>query len=292
MMNDLELPKRLSGPWEHALIMTYGADIPFFENALWGQFKPSCRNKIILADGQHYLAACENHARSGLLRHMNQRYVVEGIFGARAAHGKVILLTNTKAGRLLVGSGNMSLQGYASGGEQFSEYEYTAEAPEQLPAFLAVRELIEDLVTRGWINGAQACRRITHLFENTPWLFSPRSGDWQTVRHNLTLSFLDQLHEAVGAEPVEELWVLSPFYDRNVVALQRLIETLQPRRLHLLIQPKRTSVDVACLQQNLKATCAAGLDSPFPKRRSEPLRTRQALPAEALEFGSLPARLS
>ena len=248
MMNDLKLPERLSGPWDHALIMTYGADIPFFENALWGQFGASCRNKIILADGQRHLEACENYARSRLLRHMNQRYVVEGVFGLRAAHGKVILLTNTKAGRLLIGSGNLSLQGYASGGEQFSEYEYTAEAPEQLPAFLAVRELIEALVTRGCITGAQACRRIAHLFENTTWLFSARLEDWRPVRDNLALSFLDQLREAVGTRPVEELWTLSPFYDRDTVALQRLMETLQPRQLHLLVQPRRTSIDATRLK--------------------------------------------
>ncbi len=248
MMNDLKLPERLSGPWDHALIMTYGADIPFFENALWGQFGASCRNKIILADGQRHLEACENYARSRLLRHMNQRYVVEGVFGLRAAHGKVILLTNTKAGRLLIGSGNLSLQGYASGGEQFSEYEYTAEAPEQLPAFLAVRELIEALVTRGCITGAQACRRIAHLFENTTWLFSARLEDWRPVRDNLALSFLDQLREAVGTRPVEELWTLSPFYDRDTVALQRLMETLQPRQLHLLVQPSRTSIDAIRLK--------------------------------------------
>ena len=50
-MSEFELPEQLDGPWHHALILTYGADIPFFENALWRQFDSRCRSKVILADG-------------------------------------------------------------------------------------------------------------------------------------------------------------------------------------------------------------------------------------------------
>jgi len=85
-MSRLKLPEQLQGPWHHALILTYGMDIPFFENALWRQFSTRCRNKIILADGQQYLKACADYARSGLVRHLNQQYVAEGIFAPLAAH--------------------------------------------------------------------------------------------------------------------------------------------------------------------------------------------------------------
>ena len=79
-MNDLLLPDQLKGPWEHLLILTYGADLPFFENALSRQLSPRCRNRIILMDGTHYLRTCHMHARDGLARQLNQRYVVDGIF--------------------------------------------------------------------------------------------------------------------------------------------------------------------------------------------------------------------
>ena len=107
-MKELELPARLKGPWEHAVIVTYGMDIPFFENALWGQFNSRCRNKIVLADGERYLEACADYALGGLVRHLNQRYIAEGVFVLRAAHAKLILLVNAERGRLLVGSGNLA----------------------------------------------------------------------------------------------------------------------------------------------------------------------------------------
>ena len=248
-MNELKVPEQFEGPWCHGFILTYGVDIPFFENALWGQFGAHCRNKIILADGQCYLEACAVYARGGQVRHMNQRYVAEGIFAPHAAHAKCILLANQERGRLLVGSGNLGWQGYASGGELFTQYEYSADEPLALNAFLTVRELIEDMVTHGYV-GPLAASRIRHLLEETPWLLQSPAGDWQPVRHNLTYSFLSQLQQAVGDEPVEELWVLSPFYDQEAVALERLLATFNPRLATLLVQAGY-SADPAALQRVL-----------------------------------------
>ena len=103
--------------------------------------------------GKRYIEACNNYAKSGLVRYLNNRYVAGVIFCRQAAHAKLLLLTNGDQGRLLVGSGNLNVQGNASGGELFTRYEYGPEATEALPAFLAVRELIEGLVERSYVQG-------------------------------------------------------------------------------------------------------------------------------------------
>lgn len=251
-MNPLELPEQLKGSWEHAMILTYGLNIPFFERSLWHQFSAYCRNKIILSDGQQYIQASKDYAQQqGLVRHMNQLYVVAGVFGQYAyspMHAKLILLTNAQHGRLLVGSGNLHWQGYASGGELFTNYEFGLNTPESLPAFLAVRELIDALIQRGSI-GITAHRRIEYMWEQTPWLFHTPANAERPVRHNLTSSFLDQLLAAVGSEPVEELWVLSPFYDEKAIALERFLTEFQPDRTTILLQPGWASADAAALQQ-------------------------------------------
>src|SRR5688572_12063960 len=99
-MTKLKLPEQLSGNWKHAVILTYGIDIPFFENALWRQLGASCNNIVLLADGQRYIEACTSFARAGLVRSLNQRYVAEGVFAPHAAHAKMILLTNKNFGKL------------------------------------------------------------------------------------------------------------------------------------------------------------------------------------------------
>ncbi len=249
-MNELKLPEQLGGPWEHVLILTYGLDIPFFEAALWSQFSARCRNKIILADGQRYLESCATYARGGLVRYLNQRYIAEGIFAEHAAHAKAILLTNRERGRLLVGSGNLGWQGYASGGELFTQYEYSDKDLRAANAFLAVRELVDGLMERQYIS-VPAARRIRHMWEQTRWLFQAPQGDEWPVRHNLNHSFLSQLQQTIGDDPVEEVWVLSPFYDRDAVALERLLAAFEPRQATLLLQTGYTSVDPAALQRVL-----------------------------------------
>jgi hypothetical protein len=186
----------------------------------------------------------------------------------RAAHAKLILLANAQRGRLLVGSGNLNLRGYASGGELFTQYEYSADAPEDLNAFLAARELIEGLVQRRYVS-APARMRISYLWEETPWFFQSSAQEQRPVRHNLEHSFLDQLRQAVGDEIVEELWVLSPFYDEKLIALERLLTTLDPRRAVLLVQPGRTSVDPAALESTLDRFACCELRS-FSKGDDDP----------------------
>jgi len=253
-VTELKLPEQFKGAWENALIVTYGADIPFFENGLWRQFGSRCRNKIILADGQRFLESCQSFAQGDLIRHLNHQYVAEGIFTHNAAHAKLVLLTNPEGGRLLVGSGNLGWQGYASGGELFTHYEYTIKDPdagERLNPFLAAWEFVQELVTRGYVTGHSARQRLDHLYEHTPWLYQKPVGNWQPVRHNLDVSFFEQIKTLIGEQPVRELRVLSPFYDREVIALARLLETFTPERAILLVQPRHTSVDPNALQKML-----------------------------------------
>src|SRR5579859_2456302 len=226
MSEHLRVPERLKGPWEHALVLTYGLDLPFFERSLWAQLDPRCRNRIVLADGRRYLEACARYAESavqrppGEIRFLNRAYLAEGIFAPHAAHAKVILLASPAQGRLLVGSGNLGWLGYASGGEQFTEYTYRQDDPADLPAFQAVREFLEVLCARGYMSET-AQERVALLLEGAPWLYSGEAtaADRPPVVHTLATSMLGHLRKAVGDEAVEELWVHAPFYDADAAAL-------------------------------------------------------------------------
>src|SRR5690606_25559845 len=74
------------------------------------------------------------------------------------------------------------------------------------------------------------------------------------VRHNLDQSFIDQLEESLAGESVEELWIMSPFYDAECKALGQLLSRLKPRQATLLVQPGRTSVASAALRSVLHDT--------------------------------------
>jgi hypothetical protein len=241
-MDKLELPKIFEDKWDNLLIFSYGADLPFFENAIWRLFKSQCPNKIILMDGKQYLKACESVVDMGLTRFLNQRYLVDGIFIPQAAHAKIILLTNQESGCLAVGSGNLGQNGYASGGEIFSHYHYDQMNKRHAGAFYGVVKFIEEMQVRGFISSFVK-PYLNNLYEKSPWLLSLSVDAYNPVRHNLNTNFLQQISEAVADEIVEELWIMSPFYDRDTEALQELIKKFSPKTVYLLLQSECTSVD-------------------------------------------------
>ncbi len=249
MITPLELPTLFEGNWENLVILTYGADIPFFEKVLMRSIPKRCKNTVILADGQRFLQVNEDLAKNDLAAYLNRRYILDGLFIPNAAHVKFILMTNQEKGRLLVGSGNLGMQGYASGGEMFSHYEYGNEYDETLSAFIAVQGYLEKLIEKGHLRPA-AIKHIRHLFENTPWLYNKSGKDsGSPVRHNLEQSFIDQLAEVLGDEPAEELWIMAPFYDPGLRALQALLDNFSPKLVKLLVQQKATSLDPQLLQK-------------------------------------------
>lgn len=246
------LPDELPGPWEHAVIMTYGADLAFYEQDLWRKFGRA-RNRIVLVDDRHLAAAYTDAAADGRLRHVNANYLASPVRNAAACHAKIILLAGPDAGRLLIGSGNLGMSGYASQGELFCRYDYNPQDPSQLPAFHSVRELLETITSRGYLDDI-AAEHLRHLWGTATWLFTPTEPAWRPVRHNLDESLLDQLIEAVGDEAVTELTVHAPFWDPGCQALRRLIERLAPARVRVLLQAGETAVDGAQLEQVLEAS--------------------------------------
>jgi hypothetical protein len=264
----LRLPETLTGPYEHAVICTYGADLAFLEQDLWRKLGRA-RNRILLADDLQLAAALHDAADAGTpLRHLNVNYVAAPITNPKAAHAKLILLTGPDAGLLLVGSGNLGMNGYASQGELFCQYQYQPDDPAHLAAFHTTRELLDGLAARGYLN-ATAGRHLTKMWADTAWLYAAPPDPQRPVRHNLDLSLLDQLVAETTGDAVDELVVHAPFYDEHCLALQRLLNDLSPRRVTVLVQQHETSVDANALttvlegHQTMVRTAAAPIDGTY-----------------------------
>lgn len=285
----LELPATLTGQWQHALIVTYGIDVPFFENVLLRQFSGTCSNKIILADGDHYEDASQSLARSGLARHLNHHYVAGGVFANLAAHAKMILLVSSERGRLLVGSGNLGMQGFASGGELFVQYEFDASQPvsdqNDSRPFVTATHFVRRLIEGGFVPSRQVARQFGELCDNCLWMLRTQgSNEASQLRHNLDRPFVEQLQDLVAGERVEEMWVLSPFYDREAKALERHVLEFDPIHVTLMVQKTLTSLDPAAVQHVFSRnrsrlrvlTCSRSSDSQSPYIHAKMILLRTA----------------
>jgi len=253
-MDRLNIPEQLKGPWDSMLVLTYGAQLEFYENALVRQLQDRCRNRVILCDDEHYQSVCAQVAESpGFLRTVNQRYLFAGIRCPRGvAHAKAVLLMNREEGRLLVGSGNLGTRGYTLNEELFCRWSYRPENAHHLAEFIAVRQIVDGLIARQWFH-PEAAQRIEHMWEQAAWIRASVNAGTSRVRSNLDAPFLDQLQSVLAGEDVQEVHVLSAFYDESTVALSRLLQALNPGKCVIYVQPGDggTSVDPDALDRTL-----------------------------------------
>ncbi len=246
----VRVPTLFDEEWDSVIIVTYGADLAFFERDLWRQIDRA-KNRLIFADGrqvQRRLVAENNSS----LRHVNRSYVLAPLRLGGAAHAKLILLLAEDRGLLAVGSGNLGMGGYASQGECFTTYHWSAEDSQHLHAFVAAKEFLEQVTARRLVDEIVK-PRLQQAWQDAPWIYGAVDEPTSTVRHNLELPLLDQFIDAIDGRPVRELVVHAPFYDHRCRALSELIGRTHPESVQVLLQERITSVDPVRLSEILLA---------------------------------------
>lgn len=244
----LSLPDELSGDFTGVVIGTFGASLEFAEAHLFRQLSKSTVNRVVLADERQLTGYL---ARQPSLRRLNRAYIACAVRSPHAHHPKYILLVGPDEGRLFVGSGNLSISGYAGPGECFTVHEWQRDDPEaDASAFGAVRELVEGTIANGWIDQV-AADRVRDIFAAARWI-PIGGGQGGSVVHNLHQSLLDQLVERVGGAQVTQLVAAAPFHDKSAHAIRELLKALAPPRFRLLVQERRTRLDVGALSRILK----------------------------------------
>ncbi|MCY4369026.1 MAG: hypothetical protein OXF41_06310 [bacterium] len=235
------LPKVFDEAWDSVIISTYGADLEFFERVVLRQLSRA-RHRVIFSDGRQVTRWLAEPGSRTQLRHVNRTYVLAPIRASRAAHAKLIMLLNPDRGLLTVGSGNLSMNGYASQGECFSRYSWSEDDQSHIGEFLAARSFIDQICEQKLVDPF-VTEFVTQAWQEAPWLYGKARDSDSRVRNNLERALLDQFVEAIGGRTVDELVVHGPFYDRSCHALSELIQRTSPRTLKMLLQERRTSVD-------------------------------------------------
>ena len=235
------LPKLFDKTWDSVIITTYGADLEFFERVLLRQLNTT-RNRLIFTDGRQVARLLAEPDSRTQLRHVNRTYVLAPLRISGAAHAKLIMLLNPDRGLLAVGSGNLSMNGYASQGECFSRYSWSEDDQSQIGDFLAARSFIDQICAQKLVDTFVA-DFVTQAWQDAPWLYEKVQDSGSRVRDNLERALLDQFVEAIRGRTVNELVVHAPFYDRSCHALSEIIQRTSPRTVKMLLQERRTSVD-------------------------------------------------
>lgn len=233
--------KRL--PADNCVILTYNADLPFFEHILFEPlYAAGCRNTLVVCDPAQYELALQD---TSALRYAGQRYLLlpGRTSPGGAFHPKLVLLTSNGEGRLFILSSNLTRAGYTRNWEVVTLFEYNARNPD--PTAQAAFHWALDVLTRiAKASDADGVglQCLDQLLGTTPWLrqenpLLPSASTWPM--HNLDESLLDQAlarYYEYDNSPVEEIIIISPFFDAGVRAVDRLLSECHPLRLSIFTQ--------------------------------------------------------
>lgn len=110
-----------SGGFTGAVFLTYTLNLTFYEQMLAPMLdQAGCANVLILVDPDGYQEALEMGLRT--ISGAGLRYVCSPLIrpGGGVQHAKMLFMAGPKRGRLLVGSGNLTLHGFGRNLELFS----------------------------------------------------------------------------------------------------------------------------------------------------------------------------
>lgn len=240
-ISGLQVLNSLSGDFTTVVIGTFTADLNFAESHLWSLLSRSTTRRIVLADRREIQRSLDQRHRS---KKMNRKYIAAAVHSLRAHHPKYLMLVGPTSGRLLVGSGNLGVSGYAGVGECFTVYEWEQDSTEEATRpFGAVRELVMSLSQRRWLDDFVQSQ-LDDCWQSATWI-PETGGDKSPVVHNANESLIDQLLATVDESAVETVIAAAPFHDRQSRALKDLVQGLRPRRFQLLVQDGRTRLNKA-----------------------------------------------
>jgi hypothetical protein len=255
------------GGYSSAIFLTYTLNLNFFEQIIAPALESAgCSNVLILTDPDGYAEALETGKKQ--VAYAGMRYVCAPIprISSGVQHSKILFMAGKESGRLLLGSGNLTLNGYSLNLENFSHYEYNPNDPSQetLLAFSSVWKLIQKITNDNQFPETVQ-RQIRKIRDDAQWLnqnsiqlenFAIWSNYDQSIWTQLT-----KWREEIGlaGNTLKELRIFSPYYDKDGAMLRRFAENLFPDQIEVYLSPENSTFNANSIQ----ASWPEGIDFPF-----------------------------
>ncbi len=249
----LDLYKLLdSGPYDHAMILTYTFDPTFFEGYCLANLAAlhSCKRISVYLDRATY-----NKIISGtnLPRQANLRYLLHPVSAAQVFHPKLVLLTSPNKGRLLFGSANFTRPGLTSNAELVGIYDFKAKDWEGLaPVFRSAFRLLKGIADR-W-PARNLTSNLQEMLRDSPWLEEDQQkcGTPELIS-NLDWPLLEQLISKMSG-PMDSVSVVSRYFDESPQILDELVGQTAAKKIKIFTQNGCTTLPAAWLQHSAVKT--------------------------------------
>jgi len=267
-MKILERIQKKHRDFHTSIVSSFTSSLSAYEDLLLHRIEQSgTYNNILLVDQRMYRE--EMNGLKALLRgcqnkrtlHAGHRYSLYPIAVTGAFHPKIYLFLGRNKAQMYLGSANVSPAALGRNRELMFELECSSESSSERTIIKQAFHFLLDFLTSRYGESSMLKEQVDFIRRESGWLFEENQSETQEgllslsdgTEASLLLSgtspsTLERVLELVEGEEVEQLTILSPYWDGNLSTLKTLQESLKPRRTNLMIQPGRTEVPVKELQ--------------------------------------------
>ncbi|MDB5704097.1 MAG: hypothetical protein JWN66_1213 [Sphingomonas bacterium] len=248
-----------SRPFHTAISTTFAIEFAALEEVMLPQLMTSgATNFLVIADGRMSSMSLSDGSQMPI--QLGRDYELHSpVIGAGVFHPKILLQIGRRAGRLFVGSANITAAGLAGNAETVIELECKDEPGPEREIICSAWRYLHGLVSA---DAGAARDAITWAAERAPWLLGPERGPVQVLEDGSAIAFLSNASDLgisrrfidlVAGEAVERLVVASPYWDEGLAALQALRTALEPETTSIFLDLEQHEFPIG-------ASTASGLE--------------------------------
>lgn len=244
--------------YHSSIILSYSIDLLFYETVVYKELR-SCgsRNNIVLIDSIFYEQnVIENISLSTL---SGKFYTLLPIHTSSLFHPKIICLFGEKYISILVGSGNLGTGGYSLNDELFCKIKFEVN-----------EEQFQDFCSEVWtfinkyivvLEGTFPFKQIKAIENEYKWLSrnNPNSSITQVNKDQIVSfiyprekSVLEQFINHLKNDEIDELLIISPFFDEKCLALSEFEKKTKAKKINVIIQPDTVNLKYSALPKSSK----------------------------------------
>ena len=168
-------------------------------------------------------------------------------------------MSGEQAATLLVGSGNLTFGGWRENAEVWTHFESGRDAA---APFVAFKDYLTEVVKRIALPGA-VMAEIDDAFcpKGKTWLSAEGTNDRVLIgRVGTGSALIEQMLDAGGQGPVDELFICAPYFDDEGIALRELVTRVGANRTTVLCQAGRTTLRKQAWKAIAPIACLQGID--------------------------------
>lgn len=224
-----------------AVFLTFNADPGFFEARILGACLSAGARVCVLADGSVW------NPDPYATKHAGRDYHIGLVTRSGAFHPKLVLLVGSKRALVAVGSGNVTMGGWQHNAETWTILRGDlAEAP---AVMAEIADVVDDIAGEGL--DRLAVESLTRASGQLRALLA-LCANVVDSGHKILSSTSGAIVGQLPSTKADELRLYAPFHDESARGVAALVDSLQPRRVTVMVQPGWTVINPIALERVLR----------------------------------------